>query len=174
MQSAAVCSPWPVSYINVSSFQTLFDFLHRFPDLQWKLKMASVKDRLKRLLCMSILSKLTQSLLILRTCHALMSASQIAPTIFHWRYAPPAVFPLFNFGQVLYTTSVLFFLYISIWQFLFVFLQFCNLVSLQRYTKALSVRQRALLVEKSRQKPLERIKALNDVSLVFIFIYFGW
>lgn len=106
MQSATVCSPWPVSYKNVSSLPPLFDFLHRFPDLQWKLKMASVKDRLKRLLCMSILSKLTQNLLILRTCHALMSASQIAPTIFHLRYAPPAVFPLFNFGQVLYSTSV--------------------------------------------------------------------
>ncbi|CAA7049468.1 unnamed protein product [Microthlaspi erraticum] len=41
-------------------------------------------------------------------------------------------------------------------------LEFCELVSLQRYTKALSGRQRSLLVEKSRQKPLERIKALND------------
>uniref|UniRef100_A0A1J3JUX0 Protein argonaute 6 n=5 Tax=Noccaea caerulescens TaxID=107243 RepID=A0A1J3JUX0_NOCCA len=41
-------------------------------------------------------------------------------------------------------------------------LEFCDLVSLQRYTKALSGRQRSLLVEKSRQKPLERIKSLND------------
>ncbi|CAH2059701.1 unnamed protein product [Thlaspi arvense] len=41
-------------------------------------------------------------------------------------------------------------------------LEFCSLVSLQRYTKALSVRQKALLVENSRQKPLERIKTLND------------
>ncbi|ESQ51884.1 hypothetical protein EUTSA_v10016224mg [Eutrema salsugineum] len=41
-------------------------------------------------------------------------------------------------------------------------LEFCSLVSLQRYTKALSGWQRASLVEKSRQKPLERIKTLND------------
>ncbi|XP_023640948.1 protein argonaute 6 isoform X3 [Capsella rubella] len=41
-------------------------------------------------------------------------------------------------------------------------LEFCNLVSLQRYTKALSGRQRASLAEKSRQKPLDRIKTLND------------
>ncbi|KAL0710621.1 hypothetical protein Bca4012_017599 [Brassica carinata] len=48
-------------------------------------------------------------------------------------------------------------------------LEFCNLVSLQRYTKALSVRQRALLVEKSRQKPLERIKALNDAMDTYCY-----
>ncbi|KAH0889398.1 hypothetical protein HID58_051827, partial [Brassica napus] len=48
-------------------------------------------------------------------------------------------------------------------------LEFCNLVSLQRYTKALSVRQRALLVEKSRQKPLERIKALNDAMHTYCY-----
>lgn len=62
-------------------------------------------------------------------------------------------------------------------EFLILFLQFCNLVSLQRYTKALSGRQRALLVEKSRQKPLERIKTLNDVSLVFwpwMMFYLSW
>ncbi|XP_010509947.1 PREDICTED: protein argonaute 6-like [Camelina sativa] len=41
-------------------------------------------------------------------------------------------------------------------------LEFCNLVSLQRYKKALSGRQRASLIENSRQKPLERIKTLND------------
>lgn len=43
--------------------------------------------------------------------------------------------------------------------------QLCNLVSLQRYTKALSNLQRASLVEKSRQKPQERMRVLNDVSL---------
>ncbi|KAG7012021.1 Protein argonaute 16, partial [Cucurbita argyrosperma subsp. argyrosperma] len=38
----------------------------------------------------------------------------------------------------------------------------CSLVSLQRYTKALSLMQRASLVEKSRQKPQEKIKFLTD------------
>ncbi|PRQ52668.1 putative post-transcriptional gene silencing PAZ-Argonaute family [Rosa chinensis] len=40
--------------------------------------------------------------------------------------------------------------------------ELCSLVSLQRYTKALSSQQRASLVEKSRQKPLERIKSVTD------------
>lgn len=41
-------------------------------------------------------------------------------------------------------------------------LELCSLISLQRYTKALSSMQRASLVEKSRQKPLERIRTLVD------------
>ncbi|BBG96732.1 Argonaute family protein [Prunus dulcis] len=41
-------------------------------------------------------------------------------------------------------------------------LELCNLVSLQRYTKALSSLQRASLVEKSRQKPQERMSVLRD------------
>nr|XP_043632802.1 protein argonaute 4A-like [Erigeron canadensis] len=41
-------------------------------------------------------------------------------------------------------------------------LELCELISLQRYTKALSSLQRASLVEKSRQKPQERMKALTD------------
>ncbi|KAG2712099.1 hypothetical protein I3843_04G101300 [Carya illinoinensis] len=41
-------------------------------------------------------------------------------------------------------------------------LKLCSLVSLQRYTKALSSMQRASLVEKSRQKPQERIRILTD------------
>ncbi|KAF5746116.1 protein argonaute 16 [Tripterygium wilfordii] len=41
-------------------------------------------------------------------------------------------------------------------------LELCSLVSLQRYTKALSTTQRASLVEKSRQKPQERIRTLTD------------
>ncbi|KAJ0959822.1 hypothetical protein J5N97_000473 [Dioscorea zingiberensis] len=41
-------------------------------------------------------------------------------------------------------------------------LELCNLVSLQRYTKALSNLQRASLVEKSRQKPQERMSTLRD------------
>jgi eukaryotic translation initiation factor 2C len=36
------------------------------------------------------------------------------------------------------------------------------MVSLQRYTKALSSQQRATLVEKSRQKPQERMRVVTD------------
>ncbi|XP_030458575.1 protein argonaute 4-like [Syzygium oleosum] len=41
-------------------------------------------------------------------------------------------------------------------------LELCTLVSLQRYTKALTNLQRASLVEKSRQKPQERMRVLSD------------
>lgn len=41
-------------------------------------------------------------------------------------------------------------------------IELCNLVSLQRYTKSLTVLQRSSLVEKSRQKPQERMRALSD------------
>ncbi|OAY67541.1 Protein argonaute 16, partial [Ananas comosus] len=41
-------------------------------------------------------------------------------------------------------------------------LELCYLVSLQRYTKALTSQQRASLVEKSRQKPQERIRVITD------------
>ncbi|KAI3448748.1 hypothetical protein Pfo_005413 [Paulownia fortunei] len=41
-------------------------------------------------------------------------------------------------------------------------IELCSLVSLQRYTKALSNLQRASLVEKSRQKPQERMNALKQ------------
>lgn len=41
-------------------------------------------------------------------------------------------------------------------------LELCSLVSLQRYTKALSSMQRTSLVEKSRQKPQERIRTVTD------------
>ncbi|KAK9282596.1 hypothetical protein L1049_010813 [Liquidambar formosana] len=41
-------------------------------------------------------------------------------------------------------------------------LELCTLVSLQRYPKALSNQQRASLVEKSRQKPNERMRVLSD------------
>ncbi|KAJ9551638.1 hypothetical protein OSB04_015683 [Centaurea solstitialis] len=37
----------------------------------------------------------------------------------------------------------------------------CSLVSLQRYTKALSILQRASLLEKSRQKPQEKMRAMK-------------
>ncbi|GAB4836180.1 Protein argonaute-4 [Ancistrocladus abbreviatus] len=42
-------------------------------------------------------------------------------------------------------------------------LELCSLVSLQRYTKGLSNQQRASLVEKSRQKPQERMSVLSRV-----------
>ncbi|KAK6164049.1 hypothetical protein DH2020_000913 [Rehmannia glutinosa] len=40
--------------------------------------------------------------------------------------------------------------------------ELCSLVSLQRYTKALSTFQRSALVEKSRQKPQERMSVLSN------------
>ncbi|PAN31358.1 hypothetical protein PAHAL_5G413400 [Panicum hallii] len=42
-------------------------------------------------------------------------------------------------------------------------IELCALVSLQRYTKSLSTLQRSSLVEKSRQKPQERMSVLSDV-----------
>ncbi|GAU22920.1 hypothetical protein TSUD_326930 [Trifolium subterraneum] len=45
---------------------------------------------------------------------------------------------------------------------IFLPLELCSLVPLQRYTKALSPVQKASLVEKSRQKPQERIKILTN------------
>ncbi|CAA7389080.1 unnamed protein product [Spirodela intermedia] len=41
-------------------------------------------------------------------------------------------------------------------------LELCSLVPLQRYTKALSTFQRSSLVEKSRQKPQEKMRVLKD------------
>uniref|UniRef100_A0A0D9XB38 Piwi domain-containing protein n=1 Tax=Leersia perrieri TaxID=77586 RepID=A0A0D9XB38_9ORYZ len=41
-------------------------------------------------------------------------------------------------------------------------IELCNMVSLQRYTKVLSSQQRATLVEKSRQKPQERMRVVTD------------
>ncbi|KAK9265533.1 hypothetical protein L1049_001716 [Liquidambar formosana] len=41
--------------------------------------------------------------------------------------------------------------------------ELCRLVPLQRYTKALTVHQRSSLVEKSRQKPQEKMRLLTDV-----------
>ncbi|XP_051141870.1 protein argonaute 4 [Andrographis paniculata] len=41
-------------------------------------------------------------------------------------------------------------------------IELCSLVSLQRYTKALSTFQRSSLVEKSRQKPQERMNVLTN------------
>ncbi|CAM8969562.1 hypothetical protein QQ045_003373 [Rhodiola kirilowii] len=44
----------------------------------------------------------------------------------------------------------------------FIPIELCELVSLQRYTKALTTFQRAALVEKSRQKPQERMSVLSN------------
>lgn len=41
-------------------------------------------------------------------------------------------------------------------------------MSLQRYTKALSTLQRASLVEKSRQKPQERMNTLSHVGSIYL------
>ena len=51
-------------------------------------------------------------------------------------------------------------------------LQLCSLVSLQRYTKSLSTLQRASLVEKSRQKPQERMSVLSHVGATILMITF--
>ncbi|XP_071932116.1 protein argonaute 4A-like [Coffea arabica] len=48
----------------------------------------------------------------------------------------------------------------------FIPIELCSLVSLQRYTKSLSNLQRASLVEKSRQKPQERMRVLTDALSV--------
>ena len=56
----------------------------------------------------------------------------------------------------------------------FFLIQLCSLVSLQRYTKALSTFQRASLVEKSRQKPQERMRVLSDVGLVFLALHLNF
>lgn len=49
---------------------------------------------------------------------------------------------------------------------LYFIFQLCSLVSLQRYTKALSTLQRSSLVEKSRQKPQERMSVLSNVGVI--------
>ncbi|KAG8049565.1 hypothetical protein GUJ93_ZPchr0009g1049 [Zizania palustris] len=41
-------------------------------------------------------------------------------------------------------------------------IELCHMLSLQRYTKALSSQQRTTLVEKSRQKPQERMRVVTD------------
>uniref|UniRef100_A0ACD5XQE4 Uncharacterized protein n=1 Tax=Avena sativa TaxID=4498 RepID=A0ACD5XQE4_AVESA len=41
-------------------------------------------------------------------------------------------------------------------------IELANLISLQRYTKALSSQQRTMLVEKSRQKPQDRMRVVTD------------
>ncbi|GAY33391.1 hypothetical protein CUMW_007060 [Citrus unshiu] len=44
-------------------------------------------------------------------------------------------------------------------------IELCSLLSLQRYTKALTVFQRSALVEKSQQKPQEKMKIITDDSM---------
>ncbi|GMP29304.1 hypothetical protein CsSME_00004468 [Camellia sinensis var. sinensis] len=48
----------------------------------------------------------------------------------------------------------------------YLLLEFCALVSLQHYTKALSSIRRASLVEKSRKKPQELIRVVTDTRNV--------
>ncbi|XP_044465053.1 protein argonaute 16 isoform X3 [Mangifera indica] len=48
-------------------------------------------------------------------------------------------------------------------------LELCSLVSLQRYTKSLSPMQRASLVEKSRQKPQERMQTLTAAMQTYCY-----
>ncbi|KAL5719450.1 Protein argonaute 4A [Ranunculus cassubicifolius] len=48
----------------------------------------------------------------------------------------------------------------------FIPVELCSLVSLQRYTKSLSTMQRSSLVERSRQKPQERMQALTEALRV--------
>lgn len=48
-------------------------------------------------------------------------------------------------------------------------IELCSLVSLQRYTKAISTLQRSSLVEKSRQKPQERASFLSNASVSTIY-----
>ncbi|KAG9154570.1 hypothetical protein Leryth_025484 [Lithospermum erythrorhizon] len=51
-------------------------------------------------------------------------------------------------------------------------IELCSVVSLQRYRKELSGTQRASLVEKSRQKPDERILVLTDVLKKLLPLFF--
>ncbi|KAK6919302.1 Argonaute, linker 1 domain [Dillenia turbinata] len=48
-------------------------------------------------------------------------------------------------------------------------LELCSLVSLQHYTKSLSAVQRSSLVEKSRQKPKEKIQAVTDAMSKYLY-----
>ena len=50
---------------------------------------------------------------------------------------------------------------------LWYFLQHCTLIPLQRYTKALNTFQRSALVEKSRQKPQERMNVLSKAHCLY-------
>lgn len=91
-----------------------------------------------------------------------MSASQNGPIIYHLRYCNVLCL-IHNF----IFSCFFFFNFIHLLRFLIFppsFSQLCSLVSLQRYTKALSSMQRASLVEKSRQKPQDRMQTLTDVS----------
>lgn len=51
------------------------------------------------------------------------------------------------------------------------YIQHCELVSLQRYTKSLSSFQKASLVENSRQRPHERMASLANVGLLLSIIH---
>lgn len=71
----------------------------------------------------------------------------------------PVYFPL---EVINHTTSGLKYFIQKIFWFIF-FWQLCTLVPLQRYTKALSSKQRSQLIGESRKKPNERKAALQTV-----------
>lgn len=67
-------------------------------------------------------------------------------------------------NRIIYYLFILVLLFWKSLQYDFILvLQLCEMVSLQRYTKALTNLQRAQLVEKTRQKPQVRRQALEDV-----------
>lgn len=131
-----------------------------------------VKCNLRRFQCMITLQDIgTFSFLILRTSHVLMLGNPKNLIIYHWRCANIVNILLPN---LVFLVALLGFLCTRNSFFFPVVFQLCSLVSLQRYTKSLSSQQRASLVEKSRQKPLERKKVLADVNfsmtLIFLFL----
>lgn len=54
--------------------------------------------------------------------------------------------------------------------FVCVYMQLCELVNHQRYSKALSSNQRTLLVEKSRLDPTKRMEALRKVDFILFYM----
>lgn len=124
------------------------------------------KGKLWTFRCMSTSQNtVTQNSLILPICHALMLVNPKDPIIYLQRCANLNFFLLAILDPSTYNYQNVSLRYKH---FKFVssplVFQLCSLVSLQRYTKALSSLQRASLVEKSRQKPLERKRVLNDVK----------
>jgi eukaryotic translation initiation factor 2C len=87
------------------------------------------------------------------------------PCIHAGRSKRPTYFPMeVCFNYILKASSLVKFHQLSEVLVNILYDQLCTLVPLQRYTKALSTLQRSSLVEKSRQKPQERMSTLNDVS----------
>ncbi|KAM2419815.1 hypothetical protein ACFXTH_026352 [Malus domestica] len=84
----------------------------------------------------------------------------------HGQFHDPA--ELFRIGGKCPDTNYLFMGdYVDRGYYLVETMTLCSLVSLQWYTKALSSKQRASLVEKSRQKAQERIRTVTDIALQY-------